>query len=276
MKQVQTSPPAYAFKGSNSSHAKDTGSGSRTYHIPNYATSYASDGSKLIAVTIDEDRGSNKAYVILGLIFLLVGLPVIILSTRILQPDYGLVLRDRYSAQRDGARLYDGRPPQKEAQAEGFRGMDLKWEEPKPSERCWAYGRRVYTARLWDIPAGLDRPQACRLARVEIQGITFDKPDHCEDKGPWDGIIGHWIVDTQESACLPTWSGLQDQGCIGNRTNKRRFKSRLQGIQNSEGWKRLCMTAPATINGTEVMPNYCEDKGIWGIHGFWEFEDISC
>ncbi|TFK43672.1 hypothetical protein BDQ12DRAFT_190657 [Crucibulum laeve] len=151
------------------------------------------------------------------------------------------------------------------------------WDNPQPAEHCFSYGRREYTATLRNVPFFADWTEACKKTKVEIRGIVIEKPSYCEIKWPFGGVIGHWIVDSGEAACLPYWGSFTDKGCTAKGSRLRRIQSRLWNIQSGEDWMKMCTTAPAVVKGVNfAKPTTCDDRGFWGIYGIWEVEDLKC
>jgi hypothetical protein len=151
------------------------------------------------------------------------------------------------------------------------------WDEPIGGPHCVAYGTREYTARLWDIPFMADWIQACKSTPIQIHNKTLLTPDRCEDLG-MGGMYGHWLVNFEETSCLPYWGSFKDLGCTAEKSHLHRFQSRLWGIKKGEDWMTLCATAPANIWGSYIpRPRYCDDRGwFWGMYGIWELYDPNC
>jgi hypothetical protein len=103
-------------------------------------------------------------------------------------------------------RLHPGRCPVTPAGAH--------WDVPTSSPQCHSYGKREYSARLWDIPYGWSWVDACNATPINIHGISIRSPDFCEDLGTWGGVIGHWIVDFEEFSCEPALVDFHDAVCF--------------------------------------------------------------
>ncbi|KAF8897757.1 hypothetical protein BD779DRAFT_399832 [Infundibulicybe gibba] len=175
--------------------------------------------------------------------------------------------RPRWPWEREGDWDWDRR---------GRQRMNLQWDQPVGRSQCLAYGSREYTARLWNIPTGYSWMKACENTTVEINGITFSKPDFCEDKGIW-GVYGHWIIHTGEMTCQPYWGSFLDEGCVVEGSHLHRVRSRLWNIESGNDWMKMCSTTPATLHDQHfTRPTYCEDQGILGIYGIWDYKDYGC
>lgn len=57
----------------------------------------------------------------------------------------------------------------------------LRWGEVRPVNRCSSYGVREYTATLINRPMNYDGRLSCAANPIEINGVTYDTPDYCED-----------------------------------------------------------------------------------------------
>ncbi|PPQ77425.1 hypothetical protein CVT25_011007 [Psilocybe cyanescens] len=289
-----SSPPAYTFHGPNTSHSKDNGSGSRTYHVPNYATSYASDKSKLISVKFVEDKELSRAVIVVVSVFLLfAAVPLCMTTLRSSQVVVPLANPSRSSEStvhpvlewptseeptNKNKKLQAVRTEEEHSDISssratssiprnGGRSRDIHWDSPQPGARCLGFGTREYTARLKNLPFFSNWEEACKETAIEIHGVLIAQPTRCESKWPMGGVTGHWIVDYQEDRCLARW---------GKITNKR-FSSRLLDVRNGEDGLIICGTAPALIDGAEKPgPTFCESRGLWGIYGVWDVDDQAC
>lgn len=221
-------------------------------------SSYASEGSKLISVAIDEDRGSNRAIITLGILFIIfAGMPLTLLAVRGTlgetrapsapewpPANWAAIMYDRANSYADinangrqqwpgdkyrysdayghagNERLprYDGSAsysPSSSSSDEHHYQHDHHitdsealfvhaqarsqtpvansapyWDIPQPSSRCAGYLMRDYTAHLqWNVlmpgyqpSSAQERERACEQTKVEIRGVTYDRPTRCEDK----------------------------------------------------------------------------------------------
>ncbi|KAF9450141.1 hypothetical protein P691DRAFT_495714 [Macrolepiota fuliginosa MF-IS2] len=308
---LSSSTPSYSFHGSNSSHSKDSGQGGRTYHVPNYATSYANERSHLISVTFDEDKNAKKTIIVIVFMFLfLLGSSICVL-TRGLEGNF-LVFRAPGAVEQQETVVVE--PPDLQfggdvrsstagptendtfddqwvgdmndelalGDGEGFSdrtttGSGLYWDELQGSSHCVAYGTRRYTARLRNVPFWANRTRACMETPIQINGAIISSPDGCEVTWLFSGVRGHWHVNFRERDCSPAWGNFRDKGCIKKASQKRLFRARLWNVRKGEDRMLLCESAPAHVAGMyRSKPDRCEDQGIWGTYGFWIVEDPKC
>ncbi|KAF9569003.1 hypothetical protein CPC08DRAFT_757203 [Agrocybe pediades] len=282
--------PSHSFHGSNSSSSKDNGSGSRNYHVPNHATSYANDKSKLISVKFEEDKGITKAIAAIVSIFLLFAAVPLCLAVLRFGPaapgssSATSVIQD-YSGglgatQNNGGMDWERPQSQDKVNDSARKGTKLSsphWDELVPDSRCLGFGTREYTARLWGLPFFSNWMETCKDTETNIRNVVVQHPSYCENKWPFGGIIGHWIVDFGEQDCVARWGKIVDQGCLKDATKTRRFQARLWDIKSRHDWTRICATAPVVIHGLRIpKPNSCDDRGLWGIYGIWDLEDSNC
>jgi len=147
------------------------------------------------------------------------------------------------------------------------------WDIPVPSKECHSYGKREYSARLWDIPSGWTWLEACRVTPIRIDGVLINQPDRCEDNGFWGGVVGRWIVEEdEESLCRPWFDAKKDQGCVASKL--RRHEAPIVGLQRNDNWEVMCATTP---DADYQRPKYCVNKP-YTTHrtGVWESFDESC
>lgn len=261
-RKISTSPnPSYSFHGSNSSNSKDNGSGGRTYHIPNYATSYANENSRLISVTLDEDKGTKRAIVTIVLLFLLFfAIPVLLLVLNVTKSIKIPVIHEKGMDERGSWK----NPYIKENATKtkkGWRQRGVYWDVPQGSEHCLAYGTREYSAKLQKTPFFTNWRDACQNTQAMIHNTLFESPTRCEKKWLFGAVTGYWVVNVGEPDCLPYWGSFVDMGCAAKGSGLRRLKSRLWGIKKGEDWMILCSTAPATIHGRYIkFPQSCDDQ----------------
>jgi len=156
------------------------------------------------------------------------------------------------------------------------RRLGLSWSGLMGQERCLSYSTREYTAQLENIPTGYDRIKACMSTPVVIHGVTFERPNRCEDDGQ-NRIYGHWLVDHNEPSCSTYWSYFKDKGCVAQGSGTRRIESPLENLQGGDDWREMCTTTPADFRGLHFSgPDYCVNWGQHGIWGIWEIGDSSC
>jgi len=156
------------------------------------------------------------------------------------------------------------------------RNWGLYWDNLEPKPSCSGYGIREYSARLMNIPSFTDGLKACKETPIEIHNTTV-APDRCEDQGYQAGMRGFWRIGFNETACLPIWGDLIDEGCVPEKSQLHRITARLWNIQHSDDWLKMCATTPADIRGLHFKgPKQCINRGLWGIYGIWEYKDQSC
>jgi hypothetical protein len=155
-------------------------------------------------------------------------------------------------------------------------GMHLFWDDPTPAPKCSAYGKRAYTARLWNIASGYDWIRACTRTPIILPGSIHALPDWCDVPSPFSGVIGHWVATTRQSSCEPRWGKFFDKECIGQ--GRRRVESRLWDVEKGQDAYQLCSTAPADIYGTHFdQPNFCNEREKdKAMIGNWEVYDPKC
>ncbi|KAF5371971.1 hypothetical protein D9615_008102 [Tricholomella constricta] len=153
-----------------------------------------------------------------------------------------------------------------------------QWEVPTAGS-CTSYGTRMYTARLWYIPSGIDWMTACESSPVVINGVHYAVPDKCEDQGIWTGAVGTWFVSSTDPHCMAHWGSMTDDGCVDNGVRKyyRQVLTRLWGIASGVDWMIMCKSTPATVGGVNFdSPFECDDKAIFGAWGVWHVDDTTC
>ncbi|KAJ3505091.1 hypothetical protein NLJ89_g7596 [Agrocybe chaxingu] len=157
---------------------------------------------------------------------------------------------------------------------DGSSTLKTLWEVPKAGT-CKSYGTRIYSARLWNIPGGMDWKEACEASPITIKGVVYNTPDECEDKG-FTGGYDRQVVCQQRGFTLQTELGVNaNDGCTA--FGVRKWYSRLWDISSGVDWMTMCTTTPNTIDGHRYdSPNYCDDKGLFGAWGVWHIEDSSC
>ncbi|KAJ3532479.1 hypothetical protein NMY22_g7728 [Coprinellus aureogranulatus] len=216
------SPSTYAFHGSNSSHSKDSGPGGRTYHMPNYATSYANEKSNLITIHLEEAKGSKRGYVMFTLLVMfLVWFSVRHSPSKGIEYDLGSfsvpIAPSSTGGQEDvpykeSPASNDSSNDQKSEDTSKDTGkeLDVYWGEATPAERCHAYGIREYSARLQRLPFFADWASACNSTPIAIHGQTFARPERCERRWPFGSVVGYWKVKSERD-CSPQWGKFQEK-----------------------------------------------------------------
>ncbi|KAF5368277.1 hypothetical protein D9615_010379 [Tricholomella constricta] len=152
----------------------------------------------------------------------------------------------------------------------------LFWVDIHGEQHCLKNGHRKYTARLANLPWLMNGVEACRATQVTINGITYDSPIACEDRGMFDGVYGHWIAGN-EGACAAYWEFTKDKGCTAQGSGLRRIEAKLGVVHAGENAELLCLTTPLTIYGrTYDRPMFCPYWGKYGFWGIWNIPDDNC
>ncbi|KAF6762144.1 hypothetical protein DFP72DRAFT_842181 [Ephemerocybe angulata] len=192
--------------------------GGRTYHMPNYATSYANEKSNLITIHLDQDKGDKKVYLIFTfLVLLLVSLPTFHLLSR--PPGHLKYTVGEPSTQLsteplspDASNLHESfdSPAEEEASGDSERGQGYgprttnpSWDDPRPADQCTAFGEKEYTARLQGgcVEKGIrvsglkSERKLCETAPATVNGIRYERPTSCKNKGWFSGMRGQWEVE---------------------------------------------------------------------------------
>lgn len=58
----------------------------------------------------------------------------------------------------------------------------LTWQDLTPEKRCLSYEKRMYQAKLINIPYGEDAQSWCMKTAIDIHGVTFDRPEFCTEE----------------------------------------------------------------------------------------------
>ncbi|RXW13621.1 hypothetical protein EST38_g12231 [Candolleomyces aberdarensis] len=102
---------------------------------------------------------------------------------------------------------------EKEKAEEERKKAGSRWQDPQPDEDCLRPGTRRYTAKLENVPAGYNRMKACQETQAWVNG-RWVTPTQCDDGGPFDGVLGTWIVDWDEGDCYSSY--FLEKGCYGD------------------------------------------------------------
>ncbi|PBK91788.1 hypothetical protein ARMGADRAFT_187603 [Armillaria gallica] len=156
----------------------------------------------------------------------------------------------------------------------------LIWQDLTPEKRCLSYEKRMYQAKLINIPYGEDAQSWCMKTAIDIHGITYDHPDLCTNERQ-DGavsIVGHWTVTSNEPTCKTWWGNHKKKGCYGPR--KMRVEAHMFNHQEPwDNWAEMCFSTPSEIGWKSFAhPDTCENKGKSGITGTWfiEVDESEC
>ncbi|KAF5324988.1 hypothetical protein D9619_009557 [Psilocybe cf. subviscida] len=139
---------------------------------------------------------------------------------------------------------------------------------------CSKYSKRLHSATLANVPAGLDPKKECELKPMYIDN-QWTLPSWCEDPQLCGKMIGHWEVDS--GLCKPFIGKYEDHGCI--RRGTRQYKGKLENIQDSDNWHKLCMTMSGFYDGIDLgHPYLCSacNSGRCGYWAEWNIEDRTC
>jgi hypothetical protein len=132
-------------------------------------------------------------------------------------------------------------------------------------------GLHQYSSRLWDIPSEIDWEQAAKQTPATIKGQYFSQPTRVKRAGV-DEVWGEFDVKDEHSD-EPLWGEFKADNCTGY--GLRQYSARLWDIQGS--WEDACHNAPAVIKGQRFdKPNRCVNKGLSGMWGEFDVNDISC
>lgn len=166
------------------------------------------------------------------------------------------------------------REHERDAAAEKMRRMRarLYWTDLMPKEdECLASGLRGYSARLANVPDGIDVLAACKELPLVFQGVKYDSPEHCESG--WRGVHGHWKI--KDDHCATYWESNNRQGCTSPHSGLRRFEARLGSLREQDDPLTMCFSTPNEISGHHFdKPIACPHYWGWGITGYWGIWDV--
>ncbi|KAK0497517.1 hypothetical protein EDD18DRAFT_1104901 [Armillaria luteobubalina] len=176
---------------------------------------------------------------------------------RIIRDREGLVARREQTVQakEDAMREDEGRRK---------RAM-LTWQDLTPEKRCLSYEKRMYHAKLINIPFGEDAQSWCMKTAIDIHGVTYDHPDFC---------TGGETGTSNEPTCKTWWGNHEKKGCYGS--HKMRVEAHMFNHQSPwDNWAEMCFSTPSEFTGKSFAhPDTCDHKGIFGIAGTW-FIDVD-
>ncbi|KAE9397642.1 hypothetical protein BT96DRAFT_976872 [Gymnopus androsaceus JB14] len=143
---------------------------------------------------------------------------------------------------------------------------------------CSAIGARQYTATLSNIPEDWDNVEACMKTSFYVHGKAVSTSPICTVTPALNSttiVQGRWIVDFDESDCVPVWSAISSEcSSYGMRTYQ-------ADIHVPPGLDALasCKATPAIIQEKKLYPE-CElarqDDGTLVAKGHWNIPDTSC
>ncbi|WP_327576877.1 MULTISPECIES: glycoside hydrolase family 18 protein [unclassified Streptomyces] len=132
-------------------------------------------------------------------------------------------------------------------------------------------GMRQFSARLWDIPGGVDWKAAAQNAPAVIKRQYFNRPTRIEDKG----ALGLWgEFDVLDNDDVPDWFWSHVEKQDGAPDGYTRYSSRLIGLSLHDDWKECAKKTPAVIAGQYFdEPTEIDDQGIGGLWGIFDVSD---
>ncbi|KAK0444664.1 hypothetical protein EV421DRAFT_2034719 [Armillaria borealis] len=152
----------------------------------------------------------------------------------------------------------------------------LIWQDLTPEKRCLSYEKRMYQAKLINIPYGEDAQSWCMKTAIDIHGVTYDHPEFCTKERQDDAvsIVGHWTVTSNEPTCKTWWGNHKKKGCYGSR--KIRVEAHLFNHQAPwDNWAEMCFSTPSEFDRKSFAhPDTCENNRMFGTAGTW-FIDVD-
>lgn len=82
---------------------------------------------------------------------------------------------------------------EKERELERRRDV-LRWGEVRLVDRCSRFAVREYTATLVNRPMNYDGRLSCAANPIDINGVTYDTPDYCEDVVRSSLLCLQWVI----------------------------------------------------------------------------------
>ncbi|KAG6864156.1 hypothetical protein C0991_011988 [Blastosporella zonata] len=151
----------------------------------------------------------------------------------------------------------------------------LYWGEFIGDDHCVSSGRKAYRARLMNLTPALPAIISCHSTIATINGVTYDRPLYCENKG-MEGVIGHWITEN-EAICSTYWEFVRRKDCSAPGSGKRRYEAKFGSVHNGEDPETLCLGTPITIYGQLFeRPLACPNRGSksWEGSEYWGVWDV--
>ncbi|KAK0476244.1 hypothetical protein EDD18DRAFT_1385574 [Armillaria luteobubalina] len=92
----------------------------------------------------------------------------------------------------------------------------LTWVGTTPSERCFRFGTREYSAELMGVPEGEYGMRWCKENEIFIHNVNLGKTGYCtvsvDLSAPRNHrIFGHWTVQFNNPRCKTAWEDFQDK-----------------------------------------------------------------
>ncbi|KAK0238354.1 hypothetical protein EDD85DRAFT_1021923 [Armillaria nabsnona] len=165
----------------------------------------------------------------------------------------------------------------------------LTWQDLTPEKRCLGYEKRMYQAKLINIPYEEDAQSWCMKTAIDIHGVTHSADCFTVRYGTVS-IVGHWTVTSNEPTCETWWGNHEKKGCYGSR--KMRVEAYMFNHQEPwDNWAEMCYSTPSQFAWQSFAhPDTCENKisdgpsygvalisslqGKHGITGSW-FIDVD-
>ncbi|KAK0497521.1 hypothetical protein EDD18DRAFT_1104904 [Armillaria luteobubalina] len=156
-------------------------------------------------------------------------------------------------------------------------------EERRKRARLTCYEKRVYHAKLINIPYEEDGQSWCMKTAIDIHGITYDHPEFCT-KERQDGavsIVGHWTVASNEPSWKTWWGNYEKKARLlhitqnGTPCHCNRYLTCQMTLKDSalkhmfnhqppwDNWAEMCFSTPLEFAGKSFAhSDACDHKGI--------------
>ncbi|KAF9071470.1 hypothetical protein BDP27DRAFT_519418 [Rhodocollybia butyracea] len=160
------------------------------------------------------------------------------------------------------------------------------WYNVVPEQTCHSIGAREYSATLANIPSDWDPLEACQSTALSVHGKRVMSPPACSvftfDNST--AVEGRWIVDFDESECLPLWSPINAESCASY--GVRPYHADIVYVPPGLDALASCRDTPLVIHEQSVRPTHCEllvkeDEALGRgplvvARGHWNVEESSC
>src|SRR5262249_20788533 len=102
-------------------------------------------------------------------------------------------------------------------------------------------GVRQFSARLWNIPPGVDWKTIAEISPAVIKRQYFNRPTRIVDKG----VLGLWgEFDVRDTNDVPDWYWGHMETVKGAPSGFTRYRSRLWGLSLRDDWKAAARKTP--------------------------------
>ncbi|KAF8815875.1 hypothetical protein BYT27DRAFT_7078771, partial [Phlegmacium glaucopus] len=162
--------------------------------------------------------------------------------------DYENREREVLAAEKEEWRKQRTAHEDRKRQEEEEKRASIVWQDLQPSSRCLRYGTREYSAKLAQVPIGLDPLKECWKKSIDIHGQQLF-PSRCDTQGMCGTVVGHWVVNFNEAVCVTWWAGYDNKGCVERGIH--RYESILMNLQNGDDWHEMCATTPGHVQGRD-------------------------